>query len=161
MSLKHNVIRRTQPIQIREAKEEDLGEWARMRVELWPDSVQTHIEEIRLYFSGASIDIVQAFVLENARGSLCGFMELNIRNFAEGSRSPKLPYVEAWFVDKDYRGRGHGKRLMSVAEKWAVDQGYSALASDTEVDNEGSIAIHKTLGFKETERIVCFLKKLT
>ena len=129
-------------------------------MKLWPDNLQTHTDEIREYFSGTSVDIEQAFVLDGDRDSLCGFMELNIRNFAEGSRSPKLPYVEAWYLDEGYRGQGYGKRLMAVAEKWAMDQGYSELASDTDIENEKSIAIHKRLGFTETGRIVCLLEKL-
>ncbi len=147
-------------MRIRKAKRGDLAEWANMRAQLWPDSPDGHIGEIEDYFSGASIDIVQAFVLENQEGSLSGFMELNIRNFAEGSRSPKLPYVEAWFIREEYRGKGFGKKLIKRAERWAIERGYSELASDTEITNQKSIAIHKTLGFEETERIVCFLKKL-
>jgi aminoglycoside 6'-N-acetyltransferase I len=49
---------------------------------------------------------------------------------------------------------------MSYAEKWALSLGYNELASDTEIENEQSISIHSHLGFKEIERIVCFLKRL-
>ena len=147
-------------MKIRKAERKDLAEWANMRLQLWPDTPDGHISELEEYFSGESIDIVQAFVLENSEGSLSGFVELNIRNFAEGSRSPKLPYVEAWFISKECRGKGFGKKLMEEAEQWAIEQGYRELASDTDIDNRKSIAIHKTLGFEETERIVCFLKKL-
>ena len=145
---------------IREAVKEDLQEWARMRTALWPDDMNVHIKELKAYFAGFSIDIVQAFVLEADKGALVGFLELNIRNFAEGSRSARLPYVEGWFVDKSHRGKGNGKMLMARAEKWAIDKGYAELASDTEITNETSITIHKTLGFKEVERIVCLLKRL-
>ncbi len=58
------------------------------------------------------------------------------------------------------RGRGYGKALMTMAERWARAQGYTELASDTELDNTAGILVHKKLGFVETERIVCFLKKL-
>ncbi|MCU7845660.1 MAG: GNAT family N-acetyltransferase [Candidatus Thiodiazotropha sp. (ex Monitilora ramsayi)] len=148
-------------MKIRTAKACDRKEWAEMRSLLWPDSADGHVAEIKEYFSGKSIDIVEAFVVEDEEGALSGFMELNIRNFAEGSRSPRLPYVEAWFVRADYRGRGYGKALMRHAEKWAIERGYQELASDTEIENTKSIAIHKQLGFIETERVVCFLKKLS
>lgn len=49
---------------------------------------------------------------------------------------------------------------MSYAEKWALSLDYSELASDAEVENERSISMHSHFGFKEVERIVCFLKKL-
>ncbi len=86
---------------------------------------------------------------------------MNMRNFAEGSRLPEVPYVEAWYIRESCQGQGHGKKLMQRAEEWAIEKGYSELASDTEVTNHQSIAIHKVLGFEETERVVCFLKKLS
>ena len=131
-----------------------------MRSQLWPDSKDDHAVELEQYFSGCSMDIVQAYVVEDENETAVGFIELNLRNFAEGSRSPEVPYVEAWFVSSDCRGRGWGKRLMEQAEQWALEQGYSELASDTELVNTRSIAMHRALGFEETERVVCFLKKL-
>jgi aminoglycoside 6'-N-acetyltransferase I len=49
---------------------------------------------------------------------------------------------------------------MAHAERWAGALGYSELASDAEIDNTVSISAHRALGFDETDRIVCFLKKL-
>ena len=145
---------------IRKARYADLEAWTEMRSELWPDSKDDHAVELEQYFLGSSIDIVQAYVIEDENEIAVGFIELNLRNFAEGSRSPKVPYVEAWFVKSDYRAQGWGKRLMEQAEQWALEQGYSELASDTELVNTHSIAMHRALGFEETERVVCFLKKL-
>jgi hypothetical protein len=41
-----------------------------------------------------------------------------------------------------------------------LQNGFSELASDTVLNNENGIAMHKHLGFVETERILCFIKKL-
>lgn len=71
-----------------------------------------------------------------------------------------MPYLEAWFVDAAWRGWGIGGALMARAEAWAREQGFDELASDTEIDNHASIALHRRLGFAETERVVCFLKRL-
>ena len=144
---------------IREAAPGDIAAWSEMRTDLWPETEDMHVSEINEYFSGSSIDIVQAYVGE-VEEETAGFLELNIRNFAEGSRSPRLPYVEAWYIKAKYRGQGYGALLMQQAEEWAISRGYSELASDTELENDRSIAMHKRLGFVETERIVCFLKKL-
>ena len=132
-----------------------------MRSLLWPDSEASHIAEIEEYFAGVSIDIVETFIAERPFDGLGGFIEINIRNFAEGSRSARVPYVEAWFVDQDLRGQGVGKTLMKHAERWSLDNGFSELASDTELENIKSITLHKSLGFKEVDRVVCFLKKLS
>lgn len=145
---------------IREATIADSQEWGRMRTLLWADTDDEHASEIAEFFAGESIDIVQVFVVQREDGRLAGFIEINVRNFAEGSRSPEVPYIEGWFVDADVRGKGYGRKLMQRAESWARDAGFSELASDTEIENTASIAIHQKLGFKETDRVVCFLKKL-
>ncbi|MEW7972043.1 MAG: aminoglycoside 6'-N-acetyltransferase [Candidatus Thiodiazotropha endolucinida] len=144
---------------IREIKKSDLKQWSKMRTSLWPNTQDAHLLEIDEYFSGESIDIDQVYVaVLNQR--VVGFIELNMRNFAEGSRHPSVPYVEAWYVEPEHRGMGCGKALMKQAEEWALAQGCAELASDTEITNHQSIAMHRHLGFKETERIVCFLKRL-
>jgi len=145
---------------IRKVKLTDKDEWARMRNLLWPCSLKKHLEDIGKYFSKDKIDIVDVFVLQRRSGKLGGLIELNVRNYAEGSDSVKVPYVEGWYIDTDIRGNGHGKQLMKTAEMWAMEKGFDELGSDAELENSGSVAAHKALGFKEVERIVCFIKKL-
>lgn len=144
---------------IRAATTEDAEAWQVMRSALWPQFSEDHPAEIQAYFAGESIDIEQAYVLQIGE-ELAGFIELNIRNFAEGSRRDKVPYLEAWYIKPEYQHRGHGRQLMQQAEQWALEQGFTELASDTEVVNERSIHLHKQLGFEEVERVVCFLKSL-
>lgn len=131
-----------------------------MRSDLWPDSQDQHAAELRAYFAGDSVDIAVCFVLTDDAGQAVGFIELNVRNFAEGSRQPAVPYVEGWYVAPPWRGRQLGLALMQQAEEWAKDLGYTELASDTEMDNHKSMALHLQMGFEETDRVVCFLKKL-
>lgn len=144
---------------IRKITEEDMADWCEMRTDLWPETNDRHIQALADYFAGSSVDIVTAYVVEVDQ-EVIGFMELNIRNFAEGSRRPKVPYLEAWYIKSGHRGNGYGASLMRKAEQWALSQGYSELASDTEIENARSIAMHKHLGFVETEKIICFLKQL-
>ena len=147
-------------MKVRKARRSDRSEWARMRNTLWQSCKDEHLQEIDLYFSSNATYIVEVLVLERDNGNLGGFIELNIRNYAEGSKLTKIPYIEGWYVDRDLRDRGYGKKLMVMAEKWAIENGFCELASDTELENLDSVAIHKALGFQEIERIVCFLKKL-
>ena len=130
-----------------------------VRTSLWPETADCHGSEIDEYFAGTSIDIVEVLIGE-VDSKVAGFLELNIRNFAEGSRSAQVPYIEAWYVKPEFQGRGYGRELMRHAEDWAREKGFDELASDTEVDNMRSIEMHKHLGFEETERVVCFLKRL-
>ena len=50
---------------------------------------------------------------------------------------------------------------MRASELWAVENGYSEMASDTELDNEVSLKAHLTLGYEEVERQICFRKRLS
>jgi aminoglycoside 6'-N-acetyltransferase I len=130
-----------------------------MRDELWPGARDEHVLEIAQYFAGHVHMLDQVYMAVTAEDLSIGFIELSIRNYAEGSDYSRVPYVEGWFVAEAYRGQGVGKLLMQSAENWARDLGYSELASDAELDNLGSIAAHKAFGFDETERVVCFLKR--
>ncbi len=145
---------------VREAEPTDLGAWATLRTALWPQIDEDHRTEILAYFSGKSTDIEQAYILEDYDGEVVGFLELNIKKFAEGSHRPCVPYIEAWYIDKPFRGLGYGRVLLQTAVQWAKRKGFTQLASDTEISNTDSIAIHKQLGFIETEHAACFLKYL-
>ena len=147
-------------MRIRYAKSDDKPALVRMRTELWPHSLDENASAIDAYFDKKPCFIDQIVVCENDQGSLVGFAELRVRNYAEGSDNMAVPYVEGWFVDAAYRGQGVGALLMAGAEEWARSLGYSELASDADIDDECSISAHVALGFREVERSVCFLKKL-
>lgn len=146
-------------MKIRSITAADRAAWSQMRCALWPQTADQHLGEIDAFFAGESIDVVEVLVCTRA-DQVLGFLEINIRDFAEGSRKARVPYVEAWYVAPEARKQGVGLRLMRAAEDWARAKGFSELASDTEIDNTRSIELHRRLGFEETERIVCFLKSL-
>lgn len=133
--------------------------WSAMRTQLWPDPENNNASELSAYFAGNSEDIKQAFIAEFA-SRVVGVIELNIRNSAAGSNHTQVPYVEAWYVAPEFQGRGYGRQLVEKAEQWALNAGYTELASDTQISNKNSISAHQQLGFSEIERIVCFLKPL-
>ena len=60
----------------------------------------------------------------------------------------------------DLRGSGVGRALIAAAEQWARDRQYTELASDALLDNTGSYAAHRALGFEEVERAIHFRKAL-
>lgn len=141
----------------------DRSEWLRLLLGLHPELAEAdHVPSIYAYFAGESIDELipsAVFVAERADGRLGGFLELSVRNYAEGC-SGDTPYVESWFVDEDLRGTGIGRALVEAAERWARERGFPALASDAAADNSLSHAAHKALGFEVVERIVVFRKDL-
>jgi aminoglycoside 6'-N-acetyltransferase I len=107
------------------------------------------------------VTIAAAFAAWGEAGARAlGFVELAIRPFADGCASRPVAHVEGWYVEADVRGRGLGRALLSAAETWARARGFTELASDTEVQNDGSLAAHLRCGFLETQRLIKFRKPL-
>jgi aminoglycoside 6'-N-acetyltransferase I len=142
---------------VRAAAPADSASWLRMRRALWPGD--EHPDEIQGYFAGRLREPLAVLVAEEG-GGLIGFVELSIRNVAEGCSSGRVAYLEGWWVEEAARRRGVGRALVAAAEDWGRSQGCTELASDTEIDNEASALAHTALGFDEVERIRCFRKPL-
>ena len=139
----------------------DRDAWLRMRAALWPEESDVELgDEIDQYLdSSGTASLSAAFVSEDAAGKLTGFIELFLRNYAEGCVGV-TPYVEGWYVDPDCRKEGIGRALMNAAETWARARGFTEIASDTTIDNELSQRAHRKSGFEEVERIVIYRKCL-
>ena len=145
-------------IEIRRVRAEDKPEWLRMRLTLWPDHT---VEEFLAETDAILADPMQpVFVAVRGNGKLGGFLEAGTRKYAEGCETSPVGYIEGWYVDEDLRGQGIGAALVRAAEAWAHEQGLTEMASDTWLDNEGSIRAHLKLGYDEVERAVHFAKKL-
>src|SRR5690606_19917292 len=166
-------------ISIRSARPGDAPEWERMRQALWPSEPGEHRREIAAYFAakgwaeagsvrGEAVayrgvgapNEVEVLVAVADDGQVIGFAEAGIRPYAEGCLSGRVAYLEGLFVKPAWRGRGVAAALVAAVEAWGRAQGCTELASDAELGNDASIAMHRALGFEEVERIVCFRKGL-
>lgn len=54
------------------------------------------------------------------------------------------------YVHKDHRGKGQGRSLLQTLIDSAKEQGLHVLIAGIDATNEASIALHASLGFKET-----------
>jgi aminoglycoside 6'-N-acetyltransferase I len=129
-----------------------------MRLQLWGGTAEEHTTDIAAYFATPQGGIT--FVVEHTERRLCGFIEVSLRHYAEGCKTSPVAYIEGWYVEEDLRRRQLGRRLVHTAESWAREQGLQEIASDTQIDNTVSLHAHKTLGYEEVERLVCFRKAL-
>jgi len=148
---------------VRTVEHGDRTEWLRLLRGLYPHhQASEHIADIDAFLAGQRAGrppLAAVFVCTRPGGGLAGLLELSVREYAEGCAG-STPYVESWFVDRDWRGRGVGGRLMAAAEAWAREQGHRELASDTLLDNERSLRAHRALGFEEVERSIHLRKSL-
>jgi aminoglycoside 6'-N-acetyltransferase I len=132
-----------------------------MRRELWPELPAN--EAAQRADCAAWLARKNSIVLVAQRSessSLCGFIEAGEREFADGCETSPVAYLEGWFVDEDLRGHGIGRRLVQVAEEWAIENGYSEFASDALLENLPSQRAHNSVGFVEVERAVRYAKQL-
>jgi aminoglycoside 6'-N-acetyltransferase I len=146
---------RLRPLELR-----DRRAWADMRAALWPeeDAAELAHETVKHFAGVKAAD--EVWVAEDVTGRLLGFLELSQRAYAEGCASSPVPYIEAWYVTAEARHTGVGRALVEAAENWARLRGYKEIASDAVLENDASHAAHRSLGFEEVERIVCYRKPL-
>jgi aminoglycoside 6'-N-acetyltransferase I len=129
-----------------------------MRINLWGGTAEEHSYDIDAYFATPQSGVT--FVVESTGGGLCGFIEVSLRNYAEGCTTSPVAYIEGWYVDQDLRRGKVGSQLVKAAEAWARSHGLKEIASDTQIENAVSIHAHTRLGYEEVERMVCFRKVL-
>jgi PadR family transcriptional regulator, regulatory protein AphA len=138
----------------------DAYDWERLRQSLWPSSSDEHAREIRAFFEGVRHDPTEVFLAIDGQGNAIGLAEVSLRSHAEGCHSTPVAYLEALFVEERSRRSGVAAALVAAVEEWGRSMGCEQLASDTEIDNRASAALHRSLGFDEVERIICFRKDL-
>lgn len=148
-------------IRIRSAQPPDADAWLRLRLALWPSEPSAELRhEIDQFFAGRLHDVKAAFLAEAEPGQIVGFAELNIRAYAEGCSTDKVAYLEAWYMEPAYRGKGIGAAMIEAAEQWALENSCTEFASDTLHDNDIGRRAHLAVGFEEVEVIRCFRKQL-
>lgn len=130
-----------------------------MRAALWPDEPTAATDpDMRAWHDRPD---ARVFVAERPDGSLCGFVEVGTRPYAEGCDTSPVGFIEGWYVDPDVRRHGYGRALIHAAEEWARSSGYTEMGSDALLDNLVSHRAHERLGYTEVERLVAFRKSLT
>jgi aminoglycoside 6'-N-acetyltransferase I len=133
--------------------------WISMRKLVRPETdVQQQLDEA--YFLLEHTEKMNVFICKFKSGEPMGFIEVSVRDFAEGCLSSPVGYIEGWFVREEFRNSGIGRLLVLAAERWARTRGCIEIASDADVDNESSRKAHTKLGFEHVADISCFRKKL-
>ncbi len=137
---------------------EHKASWKKMRQMLYnelPDDFQE--EEMALIASDK--DWRESFIVFDGEKEI-GLLEMSLRNFVDGCLTGPVAYVEGIFINKEYRGRGYGRKIIHKAKAWGKSRGCSEMASDSELHNVESQKFHNAMGFEETYRIVQYRMSL-
>ncbi|AXC27181.1 aminoglycoside 6'-N-acetyltransferase [Acetobacter sp. JWB] len=139
----------------------DVPVYARLRRELWnDDTLADHEQQI--------IDLLQKpetqsliLLAFSTNAACCGFAEASMRyDYVNGCTSSPVAFLEGIYVVPAERQRGVARGLVEQITHWARQNGCTELASDAELTNTDSLAMHRALGFDETERVIFFSKGL-
>ena len=132
--------------------------WLALRSALWPETSEAE------HLAGMADAIARRHYVRLAvtpSGAALGFVEASKRvDYVNGTSTSPVAFLEGLFVVPDARRRGVARTLVESVVKWASGEGCTELASDALLDNCASHAVHRSLGFKETERVVYFLRAL-
>ncbi len=134
--------------------------WLALRAALWPHySREEHRAEMAAWC--AEPERYVAFLAHDDAGQALGFAEASIRHdHVNGTERSPVGFLEGIYVSPDSRRRGVARALVAAVEAWTAQAGCRELASDAELENVVSHAMHGALGFEETERVVYFRKPL-
>lgn len=133
--------------------------WLQLRMALWPADRNEHLSEMTALC--AQPGRYAQFIAYAEDGAPQGLVEVALRSdYVNGTDSSPVGFLEGLYVDPAFRQQGIAALLVKTAEQWAKEQGCIEMASDALLDNSVSRAMHRALGFEETERVVYFRKPL-
>ena len=132
--------------------------WLALRSRLWPDGSEA---EHQRYMGDAIARGHFVRLAIGANGTAMGFVEASKRgDYVNGTNSSPVTFLEGLYVEPASRGRGVARALVAAVEAWAAAAGCTELASDSPLENTAAHAVHRALGFAETERVVYFCRSL-
>ena len=140
---------------IRRGEEKDLKTLAALADRLWPGHEPGALERELLELLRSPEAAL--FLADGA----AGFAQCQLRHdYVEGTGHSPVGYLEGIWVREESRGKGIARQLLRACEEWAKAQGCREFASDCELTNIQSQRFHERAGFREANRIVCFVKEL-
>lgn len=141
-----------------QVNDENKSRWIELAQKLWPESEEIELREELLANLKSGKETAFLFQIE---GVLVAFINVSIRvDYVEGSEKSPVGYVEGIYVEPEYRDKKIALQLFKKAEKWAINRGCTQMGSDIELENVNSYKFHKKIGFKEANRIICFIKDI-
>ena len=147
------------PFRTESLRETDFDAWVGLRAQLWPyeslEDLRSNAQELR-----ARGDRATVFVAKTG-GEIVGFAEATLRvDYVNGSSTSPVAFLEGLYVVPEYRHQGIARALCTQIERWGARRGCTEFASDALLENDLGHAVHAALGFRETERVVYFLKPI-
>lgn len=145
-------------MEIVQTDESFLGEWVMLASRLFTGHSARELAE---EYAGFLATSKETGFLCRMDGQAVGFVNVSVRqDYVNGTDGSPVAFLEAIYVLPEYRRQGVARRLAARAEQFAREQGVAQLASDCLEGNTLSQAFHRSSGFRETERVIYFVKDI-
>jgi aminoglycoside 6'-N-acetyltransferase I len=145
-------------VSIVEAKELYLDQLTKMGIDLWP---KNDFNELKREFSELIYSAKNKLLLYLVNDEPKAFIHISIRSdYVEGADSSPTGFVEGIYVSPDFRRMGISQKLLKEGERWLKEKGCTQIGSDIELDNDSSYHFHTSVGFKEANRLIAFIKDI-
>jgi aminoglycoside 6'-N-acetyltransferase I len=132
--------------------------WLALRLRLWPQASEA--EQLREMADAIAHGHFVRIAIGHDGSAVC-FVEASKRaDYVNGTSSSPVAFLEGLYVEPASRHRGIARLLVAAVAAWATAQRCSEIASDSRLDNDAAHAVHRALGFTETERVVYFCRPL-
>ena len=142
-----------------QASLENIDEWVKLSCKLFPEDTYEELYELYYSFLTNEKKHKEIGYLYQANNKFVAFINFSIRyEYVNGTNTSPVLFIEALYVLEEYRKQGIARKLINHAENYAKENGIKQIASDCLIDNTISELFHKSCGFKETERVIFFVK---
>ncbi len=132
--------------------------WKQMREDLYGSlNNDYHAKEMENIFVS---DVWFCNFLADENNQVIGLVELSSRNIVDGCLSSPVAYLEGLYLRPEHRGKGLGKEVIRIIIKWCMVEGFSELATDTEITNKKAQRFYESMGFEEVDRVVEYRMKI-
>ena len=143
---------------IQRVTEENIAQFTELSCLLFPE--EDYDLALQTYKQSFSTDREVEFLYQQD-GKCVGMMHLSVRtDYVNGTNTSPVLYLEAIYVLPGYRNKGIARELIAFSAEYAKLRGITQIASDCMTDNHSSEAFHKSCGFREEERVICFVKDI-
>ena len=143
---------------IEQLSETNIEHCAELASQLWRHEDKN---ELLLYYKKMLTDNDATCFLYKDDDNYVGLIDLSLRkDYVEGTNTSPVAYIEGIYVSENYRRKKIAEQLTNAGEQWGKQNGCTEMASDCALDNTLSFNFHTGVGFKEAQRIICFVKNL-
>ena len=142
------------PVTVREVRLEDAEEVARLTTELgYPASAGEMIDRIRAQMALPDHAIYVALV----NSGVAGWIDVRITHYLQAGPRAEIGGL---VVAAEARSLGIGRRLLTEAERWALERGIAQMVVRSRVDRERAHQFYLREGYSRTKTSAVFTKEL-